>query len=176
MLAIYSSLLRPLVYLEKVVHMRSRILSMSCALALSLGAAVADVPNFSGEWKLNVAKSDFGGVGAPEMLTRSIKHDEPLLEIHTHQKRGDVDLTTELKYTTDGKPAINKIQGSEAKGTARWDGSSLVIESWREFQGVEIKSREVWALSADGKTLTIRNHITVPQQGEYDTTLVLEKQ
>jgi len=136
----------------------------------------ADVPNFTGEWKMNPAKSDFGAIPAPEVLTRSIRHDEPSLEIKTYQKGARGDVTKELKYTTDGKPATNKVQGSEAKGTARWEGATLVIESWREFQGMELKTREVWALSSDGKTLTIRNHITVPQQGEFDSTLVLEKQ
>jgi hypothetical protein len=144
-------------------------------LAVSAITAAA-VPNFTGEWKMNAAKSDFGNVPAPDILTRSITHNEPEIEIKTHQKGARGESTTELKYSTDGKPAVNKINGSEAKGTARWDGASLIIESWREIQGMEIKSREAWSLSEDGKTLTIRNHISVPQQGDFDTTLVLEKQ
>ncbi len=145
-------------------------------LASSFTALAADVPNFTGEWKMNVAKSNFGAMPAPDLMTRSIKHSDPSLEITTHQKGARGESTTELKYTTDGKPAVNKVRGSDAKGTARWEGDTLVIESWLEVQGAEIKGKETWALSGGGKTLTIRNHTSIPQQGEFDTTLVLEKQ
>jgi hypothetical protein len=149
--------------------------SILAALFVSLSALAGDVPNFSGEWKMNAAKSDFGAMPAPEVLTRVIKHSDPSLEITTHQKGSRGEATTELKYTTDGKPAVNKVQGREAKGTARWEGGTLVIESWLEVQpGMEIKGREVWTLA--GRTLTVRNHASVPQQGEFDTTLVFEKQ
>jgi hypothetical protein len=145
------------------------------ALFVSFSALSGDVPNLSGEWKMNPAKSDFGAMPAPEVLTRVIKHSDPSLQITTHQKGARGEATTELKYTTDGKPTVNKVQDREAKGTARWEGGTLVIESWLEVQpGMEIKGKEVWTLA--GRTLTIRNHISVPQQGEFDTTLVFEKQ
>ena len=113
---------------------------------------------------------------APDLFVRSIKHKDPSLEITTHQKGARGESTTELKYTTDGKPAANTIRGAEAKGTARWEGERLVIESWLPVQGMEIKGKETWALSDGGKTLTIRNHTSIPQQGEFEQTLVLEKQ
>ncbi len=156
--------------------MRPHFPAVVCAALIAASLTAAEVPNFSGEWKMNIAKSDFGAVPAPQVLTRTIKHSDPSLEITTHQKGARGESTTELKYTTDGKPAVKKIQGSEAKGTARWEGETLVIESWREIQGMEIKGKEVWALSGGGRTLTIRNHLSIPQQGEFDTTLVMEKQ
>ncbi len=148
----------------------------SVFLSLAFGAIAAAAPNFSGEWKMNAAKSDFGGMPAPESVTRSIKHADPSLEIKTYQKGAAGEVTSELKYSTDGKPATNTVRGMEAKGTARWEGDTLVIESWLTVQSMEIKSKEVWSLSDGGKTLTIRNHVSIPQQGEYDTRLVLEKQ
>lgn len=148
----------------------------SSFLLIALAACAGDTPNFSGEWKMNAAKSDFGAMPAPDVITRSIKHHDPSLEIKTYQKGARGEVTSELKYTTDGKPASNTVQGREAKGTARWEAGTLVIESWLQVQSVEIKSTEVWALSDSGKTLTIRNHVSIPQQGEFDTKLVLEKQ
>jgi hypothetical protein len=148
----------------------------SFVLCLAFAAAAAAAPNFSGEWKMNPAKSDFGGMPAPEVVTRSIEHKDPSLAIKTYQKGAAGESTSELKYTTDGKPASNTVRGMEAKGTARWEGDTLVIESWLQVQSMEIKSKEVWSLSTDGKTLTIRNHVSIPQQGEFDTRLVLEKQ
>ena len=142
---------------------------------VSLCAAAQAAPNFSGEWKMNIAKSDFGPVPAPEILTRSIRHNDPVLDIKTHQKGAQGDVSTELHYTTDGKPSVNKVNGSDAKGTAKWQGDNLIVESVRDFQGMELKSKETWTLSDGGKTLTISNHIVVPQ-GEFDLKLVLEKQ
>jgi hypothetical protein len=134
-------------------------------------------PNFSGEWKMNNAKSDFGPTAqtAPELLTRSIKHNDPVIEISTHQKGAQGEATTQLKYTTDGKECVNKLPQGDAKGTAKWQGVNLVIESTRVAQGTEIKARETWTLSEGGKILTILNHVTLPQ-GELDLKYVFDKQ
>jgi hypothetical protein len=139
-----------------------------------LAAQSQAAPNFSGEWKLNLSKSDYGPVPPPEFMTRTIKHADPSIEYSTHQKGAQGEATTQIKYTTDGKPAENANPPS--KGSAKWDGDKLVVDSVRELQGAgEIKFHEVWSLSADGKTITINNHLTAPQ-GEFDLTLVFDKQ
>jgi hypothetical protein len=142
------------------------------ALAMTLLAMQAQAAtNFGGEWKLNLAKSDYGPIPPPELMTRTVKHDEPALHISTHQKGAQGEATTELNYTTDGKLMDNK--GS--KGFAKWEGNKIVVESVRDFQGGELKFRDVWSLSPDGKMMTIISHLTAPQ-GEFDLTLVFDKQ
>jgi hypothetical protein len=144
------------------------------AFAMTFLAAQAHAAaNFSGEWKLNLAKSDYGPIQqfAPEFMVRTVKHADPSFQISTHQKGAAGEVTTEVKYTTDGKPAENK----DSKGSAKLDGDKLVIDAVREAQGVEIKTHEVWSLSADGKTLTSTNHLSTPQ-GDFDVTLVFDKQ
>jgi len=143
---------------------------------VALAGLAQAATNFSGEWKMNPAKSDFGPVPAPQMFTRTIKHNDPVLEYSTHQKGAQGDVTTEVKYTTDGKPATNKINGTDSKGTAKWQGAALLIESTREIQGMQIESKEIWTLTDDKKTLTVNSHLTIPGQGEFDLKLVLEKQ
>ena len=130
-------------------------------------------PNFSGAWKLNLAKSDLGPAPAPEFMIRTITHNDPVLQISNHQKGARGEATTILKYTTDGKPAENTNPPS--KGTVKWDGDKLVVDSVRDFQGAELKSHDVWTLSADGKTLTVNSHAVVPQ-GEFDLVYVFDKQ
>lgn len=146
-------------------------------VALCLAASHAQAaPNLSGEWKLNVAKSDYGPIPAPDVMTRTIKHADPSLAYSTYQKGQQGEVTTDIKYTTDGQECLNKLpQGGQAKGTARWDGDKLVIESTRDLQGTEVKSKETWTLSDGGKVLTINNHLTVPQ-GEFDLKLIFDKQ
>jgi hypothetical protein len=144
------------------------------ALAMTLLAAQSQAAaNFSGEWKLNLAKSDYGPVPQPEFMTRTIKHDDPSLQISSHQKGAQGEVTSELKYTTDGKPVENAKPPS--KGSAKWDGDKLVVDSVRDFQGADLKFHEVWSLSADGKVMTINNHVSVPQ-GEFDLIQVFDKQ
>jgi hypothetical protein len=142
------------------------------AFAMTFLAAPSQAAtNFTGVWKLNLAKSDFGPAPQPDFMIRTIKHDDPALQISTHQKGARGEATSELKYTTDGKPAENK--GS--KGTAKWDGNKLVVDSIRDFQGAEIKLHDVWTLSGDGKMLTVNSHASVPQ-GEFDITWVFDRQ
>jgi hypothetical protein len=104
-------------------------------------------------------------------MIRTIKHDDPALQISTHQKGAQGEVTTDLKYTTDGKMAENK--GS--KGAAKWDGDKLVIDWVREVQGAEVNSHDVWTLSADGKMMTVNSHL-IAAQGEFDIVYVFDKQ
>lgn len=144
-------------------------------LCLTAASAVA-APNFSGEWKLDLSRSQYGAVPAPVAVTRKITEQGVSLSWSTYQKSAQREATTELKYTTDGKECINKVTNGEAKGTAKWQGDALVIESSQQIQGAELKSRETWTLSADGKTLTVVTHLSLPQQGEFDVKQVFEKQ
>lgn len=132
-------------------------------------------PNFSGDWKLNTAKSDYGPIPAPDVMTRKITHNDPSFVSKTNQKGAQGEVNTEVKYTTDGKVSVNKIGDADSKGTAKWDGDNLVIDSTREAGGTELKFHEIWSLSEGGKVLTINNHITAPQ-GEFDIKLVFDKQ
>jgi hypothetical protein len=147
---------------------------LSLLLSSTLVLAQAK-PNLSGEWVLNEAKSDFGRLPAPAKFVRKIEHNDPDLKMVTTQSGRRGEVTTELKYTTDGKECTNVIRGAEVKGTAKWEGDTLVINSKRELQGATIAFQERWTMSADGNTLSIATHITSPQ-GEADLKFVLEKQ
>jgi len=138
-----------------------------------LAAQAAPGASFAGDWKLNLAKSDYGPAPQPEFMTRTIKQDDSMIEYSTHQKGAQGEATTHLKYKTDGSPTENTTPPS--KGSAKWDGDKLVVDSVRDFQGADLKFHEVWSISADGKVLTINNHATVPQ-GEFDIVLVFDKQ
>ncbi len=50
-----------------------------------------------------------------------------------------------------------------------------MVDSVRDYQGAELKLHDVWTLSADGKTLVVNSHLTVPQ-GEVDMTQTFDKQ
>lgn len=144
----------------------TRALVLTAMMAVPLAAA----PNFSGNWVLNLAKSQYGQFPAPEVMTRKIQHHDPALSMTTYQKGTQGEVTTELKYTTDGKPAVNGAN----EGSAHWEGNKLVIETSREYQQTKLTQRDEWTLSADGKTLTVATHVKLPN-GEFDVTQVFQK-
>jgi hypothetical protein len=130
-------------------------------------------PNFSGEWKLNTSKSEFGPMPAPTSRMDKIEHADPNLKINTKQSGQNGDVSIEL-YSTDGE-STNEIRGNPVKSTSKWDGDTLVINSKANFGGADVTFLDKWMLSEDGKVLTITRHVNSPQ-GELDVKMVLEKQ
>ncbi len=155
----------------KTLALRILPMALLCGAINLLAAEV----NFSGEWRMNADKSNFGALPRPDRLSRKIVQHDSHLKIETTQFGQQREIVTDLAYTTDGAECKNVIRGQEFTGNARWDGDALLIESKREVQGTEIVQRENWTLSDYGRTLTIANHVGTPQ-GAFDITIVLEKQ
>ncbi len=141
--------------------------------------AAQATPNLSGEWKLNLSKSNYGSFPAPLGVTRKIVLSGAKLSMTTTQKGPKGDVTSQLNYTTDGKESVNPLTTGESKGTAQWIADKLMVTSSREVQTgaqtITLKQTEIWSLSADGKTLTIDAHVSLPN-GEFDVKQVFEKQ
>ena len=153
--------------------MRSIISILFVLTALAGTAAMADKPNFSGEWKMNAAKSNFGGLPAPSAVVRKVTHADPSLVIVEDQTSDLGTQTATRKYTTDGKETSFEANGAEVKGSAAWDGNAIVVNSTVDAIGLRFTDR--MTLSEDGRTLTSAVHITSPQ-GEIDITLVFDRQ
>jgi hypothetical protein len=132
-------------------------------------------PNFTGDWKLSSAKSDFGQFPAPSSMTQKATHDDPALKIAAKMVTDNGDFEFESTYSTDGKETTNTFGPSEMKSVAKWEGDTLTIETKGSFGDSEVTIQDKWELSADGKTITIRRHFA-SSQGEVDQKLVFEKQ
>lgn len=137
--------------------------------AIGSVSKAADKPDFSGDWKVNFEKSDFGALPPPESLTRKVAHAEPSLAIEDTQNG----QKTTRKYTTDGKEIVFDSQGTDVKSAAVWEGNAIVVKSKVEAVGVQFK--DTMTLSADGKIMTSAVRITSPQ-GDIDITVVFNKQ
>jgi len=82
-------------------------------------------------------------------------------------------MTTTL--STDGKETTSSgMGGAEVKSTAHWEGSTLVVDSKTSFQGSDIKIKDSYSVSADGKTLTEVTHVE-SGMGNFDSTSVYDK-
>src|SRR5579863_187342 len=97
----------------------------------------ADKPDLSGNWKLDLNNSDFGGAPPPDSFTRRIEHAEPSVILTDEQVSALGPDKAVRKYTTDSKETTYQWMGNEVKSAAHWDGSTLVIvgKSQRRWDG-----------------------------------------
>ncbi len=134
-------------------------------------------PNLSGTWKLNVGKSNFGQLPPPASQVNTIDDSEPTVKITVDQKGGMMgDSTITSTVDTSGKESKNPgMGGADVISNAHWDGVALVIDSKTSFQGSDVKIKDSYTLSGDGKTLTEVTHVE-SGMGNFDETSVYDKQ
>ncbi len=160
--------------------MKKTLCAAGVLVFLAVAARAQDAkPNFSGTWRLDIAKSDFGAAPAPESIVHVIEHKEPNVKLTTTQKNAQGELTNERALTTDGQENTNKMRttagDTEAKSTSKWDGKKLGTAMHFDVQGVTININDTWELSADAKVLTIIREIKTPQ-GDFSQTTIYNKQ
>jgi hypothetical protein len=172
---------RKLVY-DKGDSSASAAPAAGAAMAATPGAAAmvhtgAGAQNLSGIWKLNIGKSSFGQIPPPASQTNTIDDSEPSVKVAEDQKggmMGDMNITS--TFDTTGKETKSAgMGGADVISTAHWDGVALVIDSKTSFQGSDVKIKDTYTLSGDGKTLTEVTHIE-SGMGNFDTTSVYDKQ
>ena len=133
------------------------------AIGLCLVAVVVAAPDFSGTWAVNAEKTAAanpaagggggggrgGGGGAAEM---TIKMTATEMSI-TRTMGGNA---METKYVLDGKENTVNTGRGDMKYTANWKGDVLEINgSQAGRDGTPTPTKTEYAMSADGKTLTV---------------------
>ncbi|HKV04802.1 MAG TPA: hypothetical protein VJO53_06820 [Candidatus Acidoferrales bacterium] len=156
--------------------MHRKFLVISFALAALALPSLAQTPNLTGVWKLNIPKSDFGQIPPPTSETQTMVDAEPSLKITTDQKGGmGGDTTTVMNLTTDGKEVTWNASGNEVKSTAQWQGNALVVNSKLSVQGSDVTVKATYTLGEDGKTLNISAQY-MTGMGNFDLKAVYDKQ
>jgi hypothetical protein len=159
--------------------MKPALIAALVILTLGAGAMAAekpkasDKPNYSGEWKMNPAASNFGQLPPPSTFVRKIEHTDPALSIVEDQSAGGAQSTTTRKLTTDGQAASLELNGFPAVCSAVWDGKDIVATTNLESAGLKFTDR--MSLSPDGKTLTSKVQIATAQ-GNGDVTIVFDRE
>lgn len=159
--------------------MKTALCTVGAMLLVVSAVAQSAMPNFSGTWKLDAAKSDFGMMPAPESIVMLIDHKEPTVKVTTTQKSQMGDTSNDSSYTTDGKDNVNKMRSpagdQDVKSTTKWNGKILATTRTIEAQGMSIGIDDAWELSADGTVMTINRQLKTPQ-GDFSTKIVFNKQ
>jgi hypothetical protein len=152
-----------------------RLFSLGLAtLALGLVQAQAK-SDFSGTWKINAGKTDFGPMPPPDSMTQKIVHADPSLKVNIVETGGSGDMTYDQAYTTDGKECVNHMGDNEFKTTLKWEGDDLVGDTKGAYDGNEFTAKDRWSLSDGGKTMILQRHISTGG-GDFDMKLVFDKQ
>jgi hypothetical protein len=119
-------------------------------------------PDFSGTWLRIADQSDplavyVDGKSQPGTADLVVKHEKSMLWV---EKRWSHKPAAQIMHVIDGDEHTGTADGG---GTlvyrAVWEGGKLIINGTTKantpFGSTEIKAREEWSLSEDGKTLTI---------------------
>lgn len=145
----------------------------SLALAVILGpwtllSHADNKPDFTGNWELDVAKSDFGKATPPTRMTLTARQEGK--KLHASQTSYDQEgsRTIDSDWITDGK--AHPVEGMQG-GTVlcKWDSSTLRCD--RKWSGGQYEERIELSLSGDGKVATERVHAKNPN-GTNNSTLV----
>lgn len=153
--------------------MKATLCALFAFTVLAGPMAAADKPNFSGDWKMNAAKSNFGPIPGPTSIVRKVTHAEPSLAIVEEQQSDLGAQVTTRKYTTDGKDMSFESGGAVVRGTAVWERNTLILTSIVDAISATFTDR--MSLSEDGRTLTSAVHIA-SAQGDLDLVVVFDKQ
>ncbi len=139
------------------------------------GRAAAGPPDFSGTWALNAYRSELAGERPPQSKVQRVEHKgtELVVTIDEINERGTVHGVA--RYTTDGQDAVNDVLGNPMTSAISWDGAVMVMRTWGKFGNTDIMLIDKWALSPDGKTLTIARQFQ-GQGRAVDQTLVFDRQ
>lgn len=125
------------------------LLTLSVLLSLAIPGFSADKkPDFSGTWKLNVAKSEMAG-SPVESLVVDVDHKDPVFKYTAKGSAGGQDFEETETFYTDGRPSEDS---HGATVTAHWEGAMLVSEGKDNSGQVLFTSQAT--LSDDGKTIT----------------------
>jgi len=127
-------------------------------------AACSAATDFSGVWKMDAAKSDWGVLPPPSSLLMEVRHQEPDLRVRREQTGGPTgDLKTDASYRVDGKPHTNRVGDIDGVSTLAWNGATLQITTRTRFQGQDIVLKDEWSLEGGGAALVIRRQIETTQ-------------
>jgi hypothetical protein len=145
--------------------MTRTILSVVISAVLVVPALAQTRPEFAGTWTMDEKRSGSPGhEGFVGPVVWTIQHSPTQLVVE--RRRGDkvVPFTYEVQEKAPAAKADTTVTspGGEAPGhRAYWDGDRLVTETLQNIQGKTVTTREVLALSPDGRELLVERVVEV---------------
>ena len=152
--------------------MRLLCLLLAATLLLSADPARTD---FSGRWRMDKDKSDFGKFKKPDIVVRVIEQRDPDMNVHLVQTTGERTTTVDAVYKTDGTASTNVVNGRDATSKSFWDGPDLVIRTnMKTSKNEDEVIEDRYSLGDGGATLTMTSHV-ITDKGEATLVMVSNK-
>jgi hypothetical protein len=148
-------------------------LAALCLFAL-VSSALAK-PNFTGTWKANIAKSDFGAMPAPQSVVNKNDHQDPKLTISSTTAGDSGERTFNMTFSTDGAETTNEIGSVKITSKCRWEGDDLLIDSKAVTDQGEFTVKDRMTMLEGGKAFKLARQWAGPM-GETTQTMLFEKQ
>lgn len=138
---------------------------------LSLPVAAWEHPDITGNWTLDVARSNFGEHPAPTSMTLTVSQKGKLLRISQTSTNPHDERTVDNECKTDGNfhPVQGPVGGSVR---CKWEGGTLVSEKKWDDGSKELEMR--LTVSPDGNSATEQLHMK-NTTGAGDSTLVWKR-
>jgi len=128
-------------------------------------------PSLAGFWKLDAAKSDFGGAPAPVKYEAKVSVEGHAYAMQQSTDQGD----TELKFRDDGQESTNQVANMTMKSKMWWEKDVLVGENAYIGNGFEMTFKDRTSFSPDGKVMTT-DRVGQTPGGERKMHIVMVKQ
>lgn len=125
--------------------------------------------DFTGTWIGDLQRSKFVGP-QPAAIRITIDHRDPDLKQDLIVRKADgSDERAELACRTTGEEGTLLFNGRPLRGTAKWVGEELIIESWLKAGERELYFCDCWSLSSNGQSLVMehRQDTLAGQRLEY---------
>ena len=153
---------------------RRFVLVALLAFVLALPAlAIAQTPNFSGQWIQDMEKSDppMGGRGPAGPQSVTITQTAADFTIERETPNG----VMKTVYKLDGSESVNAMgRGGEVKSKSAWEGGKLVTKYSRTMGETTVEVTETRSLEADG-TMTVVTAMKGGPQGDTTRKVVFKK-
>jgi hypothetical protein len=147
-----------------------------------LSGGLSAQSDFSGAWALNESKSTLGEGPRMAVSSMTVSQQEGLMSIDLVRPSWDGgDVSSSEKYTLDGKESVNKgMMESSVKTITTWSDDKKVLTFAKTIlfdmngETMEFKITEVWGISDDGNTLTVKSSMS-SEMGDSNQVLVYDK-
>lgn len=147
-----------------------------------LSGSLSAQADFSGSWALNESKSTLGDGPRMSVTSMTVNQQENLMSIDIVQPSWDGgDMKRSEKYTLDGKESVNPgMMDSSVRTITTWSEDKKELSFAKtilfDMNGdtMELKIMDLWSISEDGKSLTVKSTMT-SEMGEMNLVLVYDK-
>jgi hypothetical protein len=158
--------------------MMRRTVSLAFSLiALASPLAAQSHPDFSGKWVLDPKSVE--GPMAPTALTVTATQDAKTLKTETAATTQYGEQKSTVTVNLDGTPSKNTVDTPngpiELSSIAKWEGTTLVLNTTATINGGQLQQTDHWSLEADGKTLHLQREVAFGGQN-FTMKMVLAKQ